>query len=121
MKRIVFVYNADSGVINSIKDYFHKVLKPETYECNLCQVTFGNLGMRKEWSEYIKRLPLPVDLLHRDEFIMRYPAAPRHFPAAFIESDGKLETIISAHEMRAVPSLSELMRLATERFKGTID
>jgi len=38
----IFVYNADSGPINGLKDYFHKIIKPETYECNLCAVTFGN-------------------------------------------------------------------------------
>jgi len=46
---IIFVYNADSGPINGLKDYFYKIIKPETYECNLCAVTFGNFLVKSIW------------------------------------------------------------------------
>ena len=31
--RLVFVYNAKSGVINGIFDYVHKFVSPSTYSC----------------------------------------------------------------------------------------
>ena len=34
-KSIVFVYNADSGLFNMVTDTAHKMLSPDTYECNL--------------------------------------------------------------------------------------
>jgi len=65
---IIFVYNADSGPINGLKDYFHKIIKPETYRCNLCAVTFGNFGMKNSWRKFINSLKNDVKFLHRDEF-----------------------------------------------------
>ena len=64
--KLIFIYNADSGIINSIKDFFHKTLRPETYECNLCAVSYGNLAMKSEWKNYINSLGIPVDLLNRE-------------------------------------------------------
>ncbi|WP_232221892.1 hypothetical protein [Methanococcoides burtonii] len=45
---LIFVYNADSGLINEMKDYVHKIVSPSTYECNLCAITYGNTGIKNE-------------------------------------------------------------------------
>jgi hypothetical protein len=47
--KLIFVYNADSGILNAIKDLIHKNVSPETYPCSLCAVTYDNLGMKREW------------------------------------------------------------------------
>ncbi|RNI14159.1 hypothetical protein EFE42_06005 [Methanohalophilus sp. RSK] len=31
---IIFVYNADSGLLNEMKDYVHKIVSPASYGCN---------------------------------------------------------------------------------------
>ena len=46
---LIFVYNADSGLFNTLTDIAHKTFAPETYSCNLCAITFGTFGMRTEW------------------------------------------------------------------------
>ena len=38
---IQFIYNAKSGLANSIFDLAHKLISPDTYECNLCKITHG--------------------------------------------------------------------------------
>ena len=48
---LFFVYNVESGVINLIKDYFHLILKPQTYECNLCSVISTPIGIKSQWKE----------------------------------------------------------------------
>ena len=63
-KTIVFVYNADSGIINSVKDYFQKIVNPSTYSCNLCALTFNNTGMKKEWKGFIEDVDAKVEFLH---------------------------------------------------------
>ena len=74
-KCLIFIFNADSGAINSIKDFFHKMIKPSTYECNLCAVTFGNFGMKKEWVQYLSEIDKDVNIefYHRDEFEEYFP------------------------------------------------
>ena len=75
--RLVFVYNADSGLFNAMADAAHKVFSPDTYACNLCKVTYGWMTEKRAWRAFVEQLPMPVGFLHRDEL-------RRDFPALFI-------------------------------------
>ena len=116
VQRLVFVYNADGGHLAGLKDLFHKILSPATYPCSLCAITYGAASMRPEWREFIKTLPVPVDFLHRDEFVRAYPQGARHaLPAAFaLAENGVLTPFIEAPEMDAA-DLDGLMALVRQR------
>ncbi|MDO7854391.1 hypothetical protein [Hymenobacter convexus] len=115
-QRLLFVYNADAGLLAGLKDTFHKILSPTTYACALCAVTYGATSMRPEWRVFIKNLPVPVEFLHRDEFISAYPQWARHrLPAAFAASEtGELAPFIDAGEMQEV-DLNGLMELVRKK------
>jgi hypothetical protein len=115
-QRLLFVYNADAGLLAGLKDTFHKILSPATYACALCAVTYGATSMRPEWREFIKKLPVPVEFLHRDEFGRAYPAWARHrLPAAFeVAETGELTPFIEAGEMQAA-DLDGLMELVHQK------
>ncbi|WP_035563594.1 hypothetical protein [Hymenobacter sp. IS2118] len=115
-QRLIFVYNADGGRLAGLKDMFHKILSPGTYPCSLCAVTYGATSMQPEWREFIKTLPVPVDFLHRDEFIRDYSQWRQHLlPAAFALPDlGPLQPFIEAPEMDAA-DLNGLMTLVKQR------
>ena len=115
IKKIIFVYNADSGIVSGLKDYFHKILKPSTYECRLCFVSYDNFGMKKPWKTYIESLPFPTEFLHRDEFAANYPEIKTAFPAAFWDHGGKLSLLINADEMNAINNLEELIELTKSK------
>ncbi len=57
--RLIFVYNADSGLLNAVKDAIHKAISPSTYPCRLCGLTFGAVRMKSAWKEFIDGLGLP--------------------------------------------------------------
>ncbi|WP_460555732.1 hypothetical protein [Hymenobacter daeguensis] len=111
-QRLVFVYNADGGRLAGLKDLFHKILSPATYPCSLCAITYGATSMRPEWRGFVKTLPVPVDFLHRDEFVRGYPQWARHpLPAAFaLSENGELTPFIDAATMDAT-DLNGLMEL----------
>ena len=115
-QRLIFVYNADGGLLPGLKDMFHKVLSPATYPCSLCAVTYGATSMRPEWQRFIRTLPLPVEFLHRNEFVRDYPQWRAHpLPAAFAATaTGVLVPFIEAPEMGAT-DLNRLMKLVQER------
>ena len=115
--KLIFIYNADSGPISLIKDFFHKVLKPSTYECNLCAVSFGNFGMNQEWKNYINELDVPVEFLHRDQFLRQYDVKNAHFPSAYLKADSKLELFISQDEMNELQSADGLISLVNEKMR----
>ena len=115
---LVFVYNADGGTINGIKDYFHKIFSPSTYDCNLCGISFGLGGMKKDWKNYIEELSLPVEFLHRDEFNEQYPNAQKQFPSAWIKRNNELELLISQEEINIPKSLDDLILLTKKKLQN---
>ena len=116
LQRLLFVYNADTGLLPGLKDLFHKVLSPATYPCSLCGITYGATAMLPEWKAFIKSLPVPVDFLHRDEFVRAHPQwGGYRLPAAFaVAQSGELSPFIKAEEMAAA-DLNGLMRLVREK------
>lgn len=65
---LLFVYNADSGLFNTLADIAHKIFSPKTYACNLCALTHSPIGMRSDWKTFLADLRQPLEFLHRDEF-----------------------------------------------------
>ena len=53
-KEIYFIYNAKGGKWNYIVDTVHKYVSPNTYECNLCQITY-DLKMKRAWKDFIEK------------------------------------------------------------------
>src|SRR5512138_1546777 len=97
-KTILFVYNADSGLFNTLTDIAHKIFAPESYECNLCAITYGNFAMRAEWKEYLESLNAEFEFLHRDELANRYGMTEAALPAVFRKEDDRLVPWIAAAE-----------------------
>lgn len=106
--RLVFVYNADSGLFNTASDIAHKLFSPDTYARDLCALTHGYFSMRKRWGAFIESLPLDSEFLHRDQFRERYPEIDAALPAVFRHRDGKLVELLSARAIGDCRSLEEL-------------
>lgn len=70
--KLIFVYNADSGLLNTLMDIGHKIIEPETYTCNLCNLTFGNFSENQKWKEFRENTDIEMEFLHRDEFETKY-------------------------------------------------
>jgi hypothetical protein len=126
--KLVFVYNAESGgPIARLKDTLHKTFRKSTYECNLCQVTFGAFGMKKDWKNFVQGLDTPVEFmkkdkfkfefLHKDEFEDKYVVENAKFPSAYIERDHGLEVFISQDEMNAIKSIDELKKQVNQKIE----
>lgn len=98
-----------------MKDYVHKAVSPDSYECNLFRVTYGAAGMKDMWREFVDALPLRVQFLHRDNMAKLYPQLHATFPAAFLRRGSYLTLFLSADEINACGDLDDLMALVEER------
>jgi len=112
---LIFVYNADSGLISAFADGISKIISPQTYQCRLCSLTFGTALMKTPWREFIDSLGVPVEFLHRDEFTEKYAYEDARFPSAYMKRGDRLSVFISQEEMDALESLDELMGLVKRR------
>ena len=106
---LVFVYNAQSGLFNTLADIGHKIFSPQTYSCQLCALTHSHFGMRKEWKRFVESLGRPLEFLHADELGDR---SEKLLPPAILERrDGQLKTLVDAAAINACRNMDELKRL----------
>lgn len=117
-QKLVFVYNADSGVFNLLTDIAHKIFSPETYSCNLCALTHSNFGMKKKWKNFLESLDLEKEFLHADEFKEKFNLQEVALPAVYRQDDdGNIEIIINALEIKKCRTIDDLILYFNSRIQ----
>ncbi len=117
-ERLVFIYNARSGALNAILDTAHKVFSPKTYQCRLCELTYGAFSEQKAWKEFRETSKVPFEFLHTDEFekeYFRHKPKGVTYPIVFSFKENLLTEVVSTQELDDLASLDALMKLVRER------
>ena len=117
-QKLIFVYNANSGARNAILDSMHKVISPNTYDCKLCDITFGVVSENKTWKKFRKQSNHKMIFLHKDEFTKKYASKFGYkfeFPIVLTENGMGLEVLISRDELNNLKTSHGLIRLLEER------
>ncbi len=112
-QKLLFVYNADSGMFNTLTDIAHKIFSPQTYECNLCAISHSYFNERSEWKDFIAGLGVECEFLHRDEFQKKYPGIETRFPVIFRMQGDKLEPGLTSDKINACKSMEDLKAAIT--------
>ena len=111
MSELIFVYNADSSLFAAVSDYVHKIVSPDTYNCQICKVTYGNLGMKKEWKNFIGNLANDARFLHRNEFEEFYPNFKTTYPVIIESEDGNLSVLITTKQLNETEDLEGMIKI----------
>lgn len=106
---IIFVYNADSGLFNTLTDIAHKIFSPETYSCNLCGITYGNFKIREEWKTYLDSLSIGCEFLHRDEAITAM-GLKEDLPVILARHGEEYSVLLSASEINQCETIGDLTK-----------
>jgi hypothetical protein len=114
---LVFVYHAESGLFHGLTDMAHKTFSPQTYQCNLCALTYSTFGMRKGWKQFLETLCLPLEFLHADQLRQQYGMLSTPLPAIFIKKDSGLELWIDADAINACRTMDDLKRLIKDKLE----
>ncbi|AWW75738.1 hypothetical protein CD351_15000 [Erythrobacter sp. KY5] len=108
--RLLLIYNADSGIINALRDTVWKIASPDTYPCSLCAITHGAVSMHSDWRRFLESLPVEVVFHHKDDFEKVFPGHSIALPAIAIDSgDEYPEVIISKDELDRMQTTSKLI------------
>lgn len=114
--RLILVYNADSGWPNAVKDAVWKVVRPATYPCSLCALTYGWVSMHGAWRRFLGGLPQAKVFHHRDDFAAAFPDLTVALPAILLaEGNAPPRVLVSAAELDAMPELTALIALVEAR------
>ena len=114
MDGLIFVYNARSGVFNTLIDYFHKMISPSTYECSLCSLTYNNFGQVEVWKQFIQSLNIPIYFKYSD-----------HLSEIGLDKETKLPIVVntdfnvvaSAEEINQCQTIDALIEVIRKKYK----
>ena len=110
-RHLIFVYNADSGLFNTVTDIAHKILLPDTYSCNLCALTHGHFKVRDSWVKYLQQADGEFAFLHKDEFIKQHGDQGVGLPAIFELKDDELYLMLGPDDINNVKNINQLIDL----------
>jgi len=108
---LVFVWNADAGMLNALRDSLHKWISPETYSCKLCALTHGLSSARREWKDFLRDFERPAYFYYRDTFqdtgIQFDFSMP--YPMVLELHKGHWFPLLTAEDFKEISSLEELI------------
>ena len=115
-KELIFIYNAKSGLVNEMIDFAHKIISPETYDCNLYAISYGTFTKKKKWSNYINSLPIKSTFTYKDKIsALKKGLSSLKFPTIIIRDGVELNEIISRNEINNINNINQLISLLNER------
>ena len=117
-KTVIFVYNADSGLFNTVTDIAHKIFSPSTYSCQLCQLTHSYFSVREQWQQFLSELDYHMEFLHKDEFQEKYNRRDIVLPVILIKNNEKPEILMDKKQIDACDDLDQLMSSIKQRLQN---
>jgi hypothetical protein len=120
LQKLIFIYNADSGLRNLLLDGAHKILSPSTYACSLCDITFGAFTENTVWKKFRLQLAdtVQMEFLHKDEFTKAYRSKFGYkftFPIVLMETTTDLEIFVQTEELNQLEDATALIALLKAR------
>lgn len=91
--RLVGIYNADGSVVGELRYFVAKTTGSSS--CALCDLTHGRFRRRSEFTACAESLPIPFELLHRDNQPIELRAVTEgHLPCIVGIGDDGSATIV---------------------------
>lgn len=115
-KELIFIYNAKSGLVNELVDFAHKIISPQTYECNLCYITYSTFKIEKKWSDYIQSLPFKSTFTYKDELSYNNLENVK-LPAIYLRNNTELVELIGASEINNLTDFHKLIEILDIRLE----
>ena len=116
--RLIFVYNANSGKGNALLDSLHKIVSPQTYDCKLCELTFGLVSEKRRWKQFRKKSGVDMLFLHKDEFQKEFRSKwlPKYdFPVILINEGSGLEIFALKADLEELTNTEALIEFINSR------
>lgn len=111
---LIFVYNAKSGMLNAMLDSMHKVISPDTYQCQLCKITYGAFTELSEWKQFRSQFEGDMSFLHIDEFEVRHPPADSYPVIYERDTQGQLSVVADSNLINGMRDIHALIQFCRD-------
>ncbi len=112
MSKLIFVYNANSGTRNALKESLQKLLNPQASNCRLCSLTYGLTSEKTKWRKFKLQTSTEMQFLHADEFMSQFKSKfgiQYELPVVLKQNHYELELVLSAKEINQLVHLDQLI------------
>ncbi|MFZ4509474.1 MAG: hypothetical protein ACOYNJ_00840 [Candidatus Nanopelagicales bacterium] len=105
--RLIGVYDADGGLRGEIAYLAGKLAGRH---CSLCDITHSPVRRRREWDAYVSTLPIPFDVVHRNERSRAVAAATEGREACVVAEcdDGSLVLLLGDADLERARDVAGL-------------
>lgn len=108
--KLLFVYNANSGKLNTLLDAGHKLLSPSTYQCSLCTLTHNVFSENKTWKNFRNKTNFEMEFYHKDEFEAKFSLKNLIYPIILKQENNTLSTVLIAEVINEISSIEVLIK-----------
>lgn len=107
--RIVGVYDADGGLRGELAYIAGKLAGRH---CSLCDITHSPVRRRREWDAYVSTMPVPFDVVHRNERtpVITAATAGREACVVAVCDDGQVVFLLSNDDLARARDVAGLAR-----------
>lgn len=112
---LLFVYNANSGSLNALFHAGHKLIRPSTYKCSLCALTYDTFTENTIWKNFRTESNLKMEFYHKDEFEAKFPSVKMMYPTILKLEGNQITTVLNPdvlNEISDVEALIERLKLS---------
>ncbi|MFK7834351.1 MAG: GTPase [Winogradskyella sp.] len=113
--KLLFIYNANSGLFNALCHAGHKLVSPSTYMCSLCALTYDTVSENKVWRRFRAESHLDMEFYHKDEFEAKFPSVKMTYPTILKLENAQLTTVLNSdvlNKIKDVVGLIERLKLS---------
>ena len=118
MEKLIFIYNADSGFLNTMADISHKILSPQTYSCGLCMLTHGKFSENEQWQHFRENSSVKMEFYHKDEFESRF-GKKFDYPCILSQQGSDFSIELNKDQISELSSVGELILQIENLVKNT--
>jgi len=105
--KLIFVYNAKSGMLSSLINTAHKIISPNTYPCSLCKLTHANFSEKKIWKEFKERTAIEIEFVYSNNY--RGNIVLKDFPVIMLDLNEVQTILLDNEELNRLNSVNELI------------
>ncbi|OED39555.1 hypothetical protein AB832_03980 [Flavobacteriaceae bacterium (ex Bugula neritina AB1)] len=117
-RELLFVYNANSSILNKYIDLAHKIISPTTYSCDLCALTHGSFSEKKEWKEFRENTSHIFRFQYKNDFIASYKNEKYQkfqFPVILERKKDDFHIVLDAKKLKSMQSAEDLIKVLKEK------
>lgn len=113
--KLLFVYNATSGALNSLFDVGHKLLSPSTYKCSLCALTHNVFSENSTWKNFRDKSHFDIEFYHKEEFEAKFPNIKLAYPTVLKLENNQISIVLNPNIVNEISTVEVLIEMLKSR------